>query len=106
MGVNDAHPFLLTGPRQEGAKDFEAIDVDEVFIEIPTANIVLRAHFVARTHPGKGLYNSFHTALSARGKPDVLTENGGPFFWSARALYVHFIQKSGVHDLRGGGPWQ
>ncbi len=106
MGMDNAHPFLLTGPCQERTEHFKSIDVHEIFVEIPAADIVLRAHFVSRAHPGEGLDDPFHAAFGTCGKPNVLAIYGGAFFGSTLALHLDFIQEGGVHDLRGGGPWQ
>ena len=50
VGVDDAETFLLSGTDEQRTIDFDAIDIDGVFVERTTTDIVLRTHLVVCAH--------------------------------------------------------
>ena len=58
-GVDDAETFLLPAADELGTIDFDAVDVDEVFVEGAAADGVLRGELVVGTDVGEGFDEGF-----------------------------------------------
>ena len=86
VAVDGGQAFLLTGTHEEGAMEFDAVEVDHVFVERAAAYVVLGRQFVVCGHTGLRGDGLFY-----RVAPDRRC--------AAEMVEFHLLHRGGLHAL-------